>query len=326
MNRRNFLLKSLTASALISTVGTSKLFASTSKIDQAINNVDPNPKKFKIKFAPNIYSWTNIFPVSYNGMTLAEKMDFLGNLGFIAYEDNDFFNRKPEDQEIILNATKKYGMEFGVFTVPIKGRFVLTENKVGDSKKADKSAAMAHTAEAVESAAKLAKKIGAKWMTVVPGYLHEHLLDMDVFANVLDHLRPMAKICESYGVTMVLEPLCHVNHHGVWLKKTSQAYALCKAVNSPSCKILFDVYHQQTDEGNLFRNIEKHFEEIAYFHLGDAPLRTEPLSGEINYQNLIKHIHNLGYTGILGMEHRLSDKSLEGERKMMRAYRLLDMA
>ncbi len=324
MNRRDFLFKSLTASALVGTMGTQNLFASGSKIDEAIKNVDPNPKKFKIKFAPNIYSWTNLFPVSYKGMTIAEKMDFLGKLGFIAYEDNDFYRRKPEDQEIILNATKKYGMEFGVFTVPLKGKFVLTENKIGDSKKADKSAAMAHSAEAVENAAKLAKKIGAKWMTVVPGYLHEHLLDMDVFANVMDHLRPMAKICESYGVTMVLEPLCHVNHHGVWLKKTAQAYSLCKAVNSPSCKILFDVYHQQTDEGNLFRNIEKHFDQIAYFHLGDVPLRTEPLSGEINYHNLIKHIMGLGYTGILGMEHRLSDKSLEGERKLMRAYRSLD--
>ena len=325
MNRRSFLFKSLATTALVSTIGTQNLFASTSKIDEAVKNVDPNPKKFKIKFAPNIYNWTNIFPVSYKGMTLAEKMDFLGKLGFIAYEDNDFLRRKPEDQEIILNATKKYNMAFGVFTVPIKGKFVLTENKLGESKKADKQAALAHSAEAVETAAKMAKKIGAKWITVVPGYLHERLLDMDVFANVLEHLRPMAKICESYNVTMVLEPLCHVNHHGVWLKKTSQAYAMCKAVNSPSCKILFDVYHQQTDEGNLFRNIEKHFDEIAYFHLGDAPLRTEPLSGEINYHNLIKHIVNLGYTGILGMEHKLSDKSLEGERKMMRAYRSLDI-
>ncbi len=326
MNRRSFLLKTLTASAFASTIGSSNLFATDSKIDAAVKSVDANPKKFKIKFAPNIYKWTNLFPVTYKGMTTAEKMDFLGNLGFIAYEDNDFLRRKPEEQEIILNATKKYNMEFGVFTVPLKGKFVLTENKVGDSKKADKSAAMDHSAEAVETAAKMAQKIGAKWITVVPGYLHEKLLDMDVFANVIDHLRPMAKICESYGVTMVLEPLCHVNHHGVWLKKSSQAYALCKAINSPSCKILFDVYHQQTDEGNLFRNIEKHFDEIAYFHLGDAPLRTEPLSGEINYQNLIKHIVKLGYTGILGMEHRLSDVSLEGERKLMRAYRLLDMA
>jgi hydroxypyruvate isomerase len=36
-----------------------------------------------------------------------------------------------------------------------------------------------------------------------------------------------------------------------------QAYQICRAVNSPRCKILDDLYHQQITEGNLIPNIDE---------------------------------------------------------------------
>lgn len=328
MDRRNFAFKTLPAAAALGAMALpSRLFGGGAEAARsAARNLEPESKKFGVKFAPNIYKWTNLFPVSTKGMSVSEQMDFLGELGFIAFEDNDFLSRKPEVQDTIVAATKKYGMQFGVFTMKLKGNFLLTMNIVAGSKKPDKPAALAASAAAAAEAVETARRIGAKWITVVPGQIPESRLNMDIFSNVVEHLRAMAKIFEPHGLVMVLEPLSFVPHPGWWLKTTAQAYALCKAVNSPACKILFDIYHQQIEEGNLFRNIENHFDEIAYFHIGDVPKRTEPFSGEINYTNLIRHIVKLGYNGILGMEHRLSDKSLEGERKLMRAYRALDEA
>ena len=53
--------------------------------------------------------------------------------------------------------------------------------------------------------------------------------------------------------------------------------------------ILFDVYHQQIQEGNLIPNIDASWEEIGYFQMGDNPGRKEPTTGEINYKNIFKH-------------------------------------
>lgn len=86
---------------------------------------------------------------------------------------------------------------------------------------------------------------------------------------------------------MVLEPLNPWRDHpGLFLTKIPQTFLICKAVDSPSCKILFDIYHQQITEGNLIPNMEKAWGEIGYFQSGDNPGRKEPGTGEINYQNL----------------------------------------
>jgi len=123
---------------------------------------------------------------------------------------------------------------------------------------------------------------------------------------------------------MVLEPLNPFNHPGLFLKGIPQAYEICKAVDSPACKILDDLYHQQITEGNLIPNIDKAWEEIAYFQIGDNPGRKEPTTGEINYKNVFKHIQEKGYTGILGMEHGNAQPGKEGEEKLIAAYKEVD--
>lgn len=123
---------------------------------------------------------------------------------------------------------------------------------------------------------------------------------------------------------MVLEPLNFRDHPGLFLSESPQAYEICKAVNSDACKILFDIYHQQVQEGNLIPNINKCWSEIAYFQIGDNPGRNEPSTGEINYLNVFKHIHSKGYKGILGMEHGNSKPNQEGALAVIDAYKTID--
>ena len=119
---------------------------------------------------------------------------------------------------------------------------------------------------------------------------------------------------------MVLEPLNFRDHPGLFLTESPQAYEICKAVDSPSCKILFDIYHQQIQEGNLIPNMDASWDEIAYFQVGDNPGRKEPTTGEINYLNVFKHIHGKGFKGIVGMEHGNSRPGIEGEQAVIEAY------
>jgi hydroxypyruvate isomerase len=114
------------------------------------------------------------------------------------------------------------------------------------------------------------------------------------------------------------------DHPGLFLTESPQAFQICKAVNSKSCKILFDIYHQQIQEGNLIPNIEASWNEIAYFQIGDNPGRNEPTTGEINYKNIFKYIYDKGFNGVLGMEHGNSLKGLEGELKLINSYKKVD--
>ncbi|MBO6741164.1 MAG: hypothetical protein JJ916_15025, partial [Phycisphaerales bacterium] len=85
-----------------------------------------------------------------------------------------------------------------------------------------------------------------------------------------------------------------------------------------------DLYHQQITEGNLIPNIDRAWDEIAYFQIGDNPGRREPTTGEINYKKVFTHIRDKGFTGILGMEHGLSKGGKEGEVALIEAYRAVE--
>jgi len=144
-------------------------------------------------------------------------------------------------------------------------------------------------------------------------------------AHAIELLRRCAALLEPHGLVMVLEALnWNRDHGGVLLEKADQSYALCKAVNSPACKMLFDIYHMQIAGGNLIPNIDLAWDEIAYFQIGDNPGRKEPGTGEINYRNVFRHIHAKGYTGVLGMEHGNSRSGKEGEQAVIQAYREAD--
>lgn len=178
--------------------------------------------------------------------------------------------------------------------------------------------------QSIKDSVDVAKRVNAKWMTVVPGHLDLKLNMGYQTANVIDTLKRACEILEPHKITMVLEPLNFRNHPGLFLTKAAQTYAICKSVNSPSCKILFDIYHQQIQEGNILPNIEKCWDEIAYFQIGDNPGRKEPTTGEINYKNIFKYIHNRGFGGILGMEHGNSTKGKKGELAVIKAYQESD--
>ena len=84
------------------------------------------------------------------------------------------------------------------------------------------------------------------------------------------------------------------------------------------------MYHQQITEGNIIPNIDRAWSEIAAFHIGDNPGRKEPGTGEMNYLNIFKHIHQKGYEGVLCMEHGRSIEGIQGEKALIEAYRKAD--
>jgi hydroxypyruvate isomerase len=158
-------------------------------------------------------------------------------------------------------------------------------------------------------------------MTVVPGHI-DRRLDMEFqTANVVEALKRAAAVLEPHGLVIVIEPLNTLRDHpGQFLTRVPQAFQICRAVNSPSCKILFDIYHQQITEGNLIPNMNAAWSEVAYIQVGDNPGRREPGTGEINYRNMFRHIHSKGFEGVVGMEHGNSRPGREGERAVIDAY------
>jgi len=305
MKRRQFIKTGLITSSL--PLAGSLLWANS--MNQKTKKGDP----FNLLYAPHFGMFTH-----HSGKDLIDQIQFMYDQGFRSLEDNGMKDRPLSDQERIAKKMNQLDMTMGVF---VAHKIYWNKPNLASGDKDLQNEFVDHIRESVE----VAKRVNAKWMTVVPGHVDLGQEMGYQTANVVEAVRRASAILEPHGLIMVLEPLnWWANHAGQFLSEIPQAYEICRAVDSPSCKILFDIYHQQITEGNIILNIDKSWSEIAYFQIGDNPGRKEPTTGEINYMNVFKHIHDKRYEGVLGMEHGNSKSGKAGELAVIAAYRKID--
>jgi hydroxypyruvate isomerase len=307
-SRRDFLKKATTTGAAI--LAAPAVFGASVNLKRLKATDATTP--FKLKYAPGIGMFRE-----HAGKELTDNIKFCYDMGFRAMFDNGLMGRPVEDQMKIANEMHRLGMELGPFVLYADfavTSFVLNKPEVREM-------LVSKMKEGVE----VAKRTGVKWALVVPGRYDERLHRDYQTANIIDNLRYCCDVMEPAGLTIVLEPLNTLHDHpGLFLTGVPQAYAICRAVNRPVCKIVDDIYHQQITEGNLIPNIEASWSEIAAFHLGDNPGRNEPTTGEINFKNVFKYIYSRNYQGVLCMEHGMSGKTKDGEAAVIQAYRECD--
>lgn len=130
--------------------------------------------------------------------------------------------------------------------------------------------------------------------------------DEEGMENCLIVLKEAVKIAEDNGITICMELLnSKVDHKDYQCDHSAWGAELCRRVNSPRFKLLFDIYHMQIMEGDLMRNIKTHYEHIGHFHTAGNPGRHEIhlLDQEINYKPIAELIVSLGYTGYFSHEY-----------------------
>ncbi len=303
MKRRSFIRKTALTSGAVSMGGA---FSYASNLNEKMKY------NFNLKYAPHLGMFKN-----YAGEDPIDQLNFMADQGFTAFEDNGMRTRDVMVQEAMSKTMQKRGIEMGVF---VAHEIYWKEPNLASGNLEKRTEFLDYIKKSVE----VAKRVNAKWMTVVPGHVDLKQSMGYQTAHVVESLKQASAILEPYDLTMVLEPLNFFNHPGLFLTGSPQAFEICKAVDSPSCKILFDIYHQQIQEGNLIPNMEASWDEIAYIQIGDNPGRKEPTTGEINYQNVFKYIHSKDYKGILGMEHGNSRPDKEGEQAVIDAYKAVD--
>lgn len=304
MIRRHFLKKGASITAL--SLATGSVISRTVEA----NPVFFSKNTFKMKYAPHFGMFENSA-----GKDLIDQLKFMVDNGFMALEDNGLLSKDTALQEKIGNQLAKSGMTMGVFVID-----------GGDNWKPSlttgKKDFIDNFLKTCKKSVEVAKRVNAKWMTVVPGFYDRNLPLGIQTSHVLEALRRGAEIFEPHGLIMVLEPLS--DNPDLFLRNSDQTHAICKAINSPSCKILFDIYHMQRNEGNLIKNIDTCWDEIAYVQIGDNPGRNEPTTGEINYKNIFEHLYKKGYKGVMGMEHGNAKPGKEGEMALIEAYKYSD--
>ena len=195
-------------------------------------------RSFKLKYAPHI----GMFEQSA-GKDPLDQIRFMADNGFRAFEDNGMMTRTPDLQQQMGDLLAKRGMTMGVFVIDGGDNWKVS---LATGKPEFKEVFLKACRDAAWTSRSAAD---AKWMTVVPGYFARELPMGIQTGHVIDAMRAAPTSSRRTISTMVLEPLS--DNPDLFLRTSDQAYARCRAVNSPACKILCDMYHIQRNQGRM---------------------------------------------------------------------------
>jgi len=122
--------------------------------------------------------------------------------------------------------------------------------------------------------------------------------------NTVAGLNRVKKIAEDNGVTICLELLnSKVNHPDYMADHTAWGVRVMQEVNSPSVKLLYDIYHMQIMEGDLIATIRANLAWIAHFHTGGVPGRHElDDTQEVQWDGVMRAIAGAGFKGYVAHE------------------------
>jgi hydroxypyruvate isomerase len=247
------------------------------------------------KYAANLALWWG------KGKPTLDKIDKAHALGFDAVE---FWAYGKEDIDAIAAKTKKLGMKVVQFTA--------WGAPLGSGKNIDEFEA------GIKEALGVAKKLGAKKMTVVGHRWVEGYTLEEQLANYTAAMKRVAPHCEKAGVMIIIEPFNPVDHGKNTLNGSQAAVKICREVDSPMIKINWDFYHMQLSEGALIHYLREGFDQVGYLQLADTPGRHQPGTGELSYVNILKAAHDLGYRGYVGVECRPQGTEAEALQQLLK--------
>ncbi|HUD90786.1 hydroxypyruvate isomerase family protein [Sphingobium sp.] len=272
-----------------------------------------NAAHFSLGYAPHEGSFA-----SRGG--LLEQIAYAADQGFRAWEDNEARKRPVEQQDMMTRALAQRGMAMGVFVASMP-QWADFRPLLGANDDAGRNAFL----EDIRTSVEVAKRLNAKHMTVVTGFMDRKVPEDIQMGRIIDCMRRAGDIVAPHGLVLVMEPLnTRTNHPGVFMQSIAQGYAVARGANSPGVKILADLYHEQIQSGNLIPTLDACWGEVGYLQFGDNPGRKEPGTGEINYANIVRWLRARNYAGVIGMEHGNSVEGRAGEDRLVAAYRAID--
>lgn len=250
------------------------------------------------RYAVNLEMW-------WRGLPFLERIDRAAELGFPALE---FWPWRGKDLDAIAERCKKHKIEIAQFTA--------WGFKPGMNDPHNHDAVVAE----IEASCQVALRLDVKKMCVVGGDDVPGMSQHDMHQNIIQALKRAAPIAEKHQVMLVLEPMnIRVDHKGHCLYGTEPAVRICRAVQSPFVKVLFDLYHSHVSEGDLCGHLRDGFDQLGYVQIADHPGRNEPGTGEIHYPRVLRELHALGYREAVGLELRPKQDEVEAAQACHRA-------
>jgi hydroxypyruvate isomerase len=227
--------------------------------------------------------------------------------------------REASEQERVGQALARHGLEAGCILYTSFDQLRNTSWGRSDDE------ARSWIRNEVEAAIAAARRVGARRLAVLGGADLQRPLALQ-HAAMAANLRIAGDLAAAAGLSLCLETLSRKSVPGMLLQHIGDAYAVVKAADHPAVRLIFDTAHVQAMDGDLLWHLEQTWDAIEIVQLADNPGRTEPGTGEINFESVLRLLLQRGYGGLVELEYGWKTEGAESERRGLELLRALDTA
>ena len=276
---------------------------------------------WKMRYAPHVGLAAPDIPLFLHSAGSADpvkQIEWLAAHGFAGIEDNSLKVRPVATQIRMGEALARHGMAMGCFV----NNPTAWDKPIWSSTSAD---ARDKWQRDLDETLEAAKRVNGKYVTVVTGTTVGIPRGYQV-AVMIDNLKRAAGIAEKAGLVLCVETVSALRFGTMLLNHIDEAYAVVAAVDSPAVQLVFDIGHVAPMDGEVLNNLRACWDRIAIIQVADMPGRLELGSGELNWVNILRTINGLGYTGLIELEHEVSQPGIAGEETVLANLRAIDGA
>jgi hydroxypyruvate isomerase len=268
-----------------------RLFLQSAAIT-ALAKAQSRPFRLSVRVEP-------LFP----GLSLEKQIARVAEAGYHGFE---FGNWREPDAAAITKLKNQLRLE----CVCIVGNRSVNPKGMGLCDPAERQGFLAEFGASLEAA----RRFETTRLVVLSGFKVPGMPREKQRASIIEGLKHAGEMSARAGVSIIVEVINTLaeieplnphgdNHANYYLDRTTEAFDIMRAVQNPFVKVLFDFYHVQIMEGNLIETLRKNIGLIGHFHVADVPGRHEPGTGEINFRNVFRAIHESGFRDYVGMEY-----------------------
>ena len=255
-----------------------------------------------------------------------DQIAFLAEQGFAGVQDNFLKLRPVAEQERIGVALARYGLQMGSFNNnPLAWNRPLWS--LADP------AAQAELARDLEESIAAAARTGGRYLTCVTGMglrqgdpaedAARHAAELQ---GMIENLRRLADRAAEGGCILCVEPVAAAWIPGLLVATLADALHVVHTVAHPAVKLLFDIAHVQTSEGDVLPRLRACWSDVALLQAADTPGRRDLGSGELDWPAILRFVREQAYAGLIEIEHLPAADSAEAEHQLLRRLRAVDAA
>ena len=255
-----------------------------------------------------------------------DQIAFLAEQGFAGVQDNFLKLRPVAEQERIGVALARYGLQMGSFNNnPLAWNRPLWS--LADP------AAHAELARDLEESIAAAARTGGRYLTCVTGMglrqgdpaedAARHAAELQ---GMIENLRRLADRAAEGGGILCVEPVAAAWIPGLLVATLADALHVVHTVAHPAVKLLFDIAHVQTSEGDVLSRLRACWSDVALLQAADTPGRRDLGSGELDWPAILRFVREQAYAGLIEIEHLPAADSAEAEHQLLRRLRAVDAA